>query len=582
MGDFLVAGAVVPTQKFGTNETDVFSVDPAGQLKVCWVDSAGAWNGPVPIGPTGLANPGLFMAASQQFGANEQTDLFLVGGTGQVNIFQATGAGAWNGPELIGPKFYFPPGSYIAASQQFGANEQTDVFAFDNNGQLNVFYVNGAGAWNGPETIGPAGIADGGGFIATSQQFGANQQTDVFFLDKNGQLNVFWVNGAGTWGGPQKIGPAGIANPGSFIAACQQFGANEQTDVFLFDKNGQLNVFWVNGAGAWGGPVKIGPVLIANPSSFIATSQQFGANEQTDVFFVDKNGMLNVCWVNSAGAWNGPEPIGPAFNAVPGCYIAASQQFGAVQQTDVFLIDKNGLLNVFWVNSAGSWNGPLVVDAPPPPPPPPPPPKLPLAPVDLAPSNGASGISNNPYLSFRDPGAGTSAAAGQFEFWLYQNNQLLNSPPATGPVSTSAPLQPPGVRWAWGTLPAGNVTLIVQGKNAAGAGPASTSTFTVVASSGLGPAIKVSQLAPAASNNFEVTGTGFTKGGLVKINASSSISDTSLPAPVTVNADGAGNFTTSVLCQSVCVSAGGGQLQIIATDETTNLKSNLAFETCHS
>ena len=57
MGDFLVARAVVPTQKFGINETDVFSVDPAGRLKVCWVDSAGAWNGPVPIGPAGLANP---------------------------------------------------------------------------------------------------------------------------------------------------------------------------------------------------------------------------------------------------------------------------------------------------------------------------------------------------------------------------------------------------------------------------------------------------------------------------------------------------------------------------------------------
>ncbi|MHC5832914.1 MAG: hypothetical protein ACYT04_97260, partial [Nostoc sp.] len=94
--------------------------------------------------------------------------------------------------------------------------------------------------------------------------------------------NLFWVVGEGVWNGPFKLGPAGIANPGSFIAASQQFGAN-QTDVFLVDKNGQLNLFWVVGEGVWNGPFKLGPAGIANPGSFIAASQQFGAN-QTDVF----------------------------------------------------------------------------------------------------------------------------------------------------------------------------------------------------------------------------------------------------------------------------------------------------------
>jgi hypothetical protein len=579
MGDFLIAGAVAATQKFGLNETNVFSVDPSGQLKVCWVDNAGAWNGPVPIGPTGLANPGCFMATSQQFGANNQTDLFLVGGTGQVNVFSAVNAGAWNGPQLLGSKFEFPPAAYIAASQQFGASQQTDVFLFDNNGQLNVFWVNGAGAWNGPQKIGPAGIANGGSFLAVSQQFGANQQTDVFFLDKNGQLNVFWVNGTSAWGGPEKIGPTSIGRPGSFLAASQQFGANEQTDVFLFDQNGQLNVFWVNGAGGWGGPEKIGPVLIGNPGSYLAVSQQFGANEQTDVFFVDKNGFLNVAWVNSAGPWQAPEPVGPTSNAMPGCYLAASQQFGAVQQTDVFLIDKNGYLNVFWVNAADPWGGPLVVDAPPPPPPPPPPPSLPLAPVDLAPANGSAGISNNPYLYCRDPGAGTPAAAGQFEIWLFQNNRLLNSPPATGASIASAPLSLPGVRWGWGTLPVGEVTFVVSGQNRAGTGPSSSSTFTVDSSQGTTPTIKVSMVAPPAGNVFEVQGTGFTKGGLVDISASSPISDVATQAKV--NADGNGSFTTMVPCQTVCSAAGGGQLQFIAADAATNLQSNVILETCH-
>jgi hypothetical protein len=79
-----------------------------------------------------------------------------------------------------------------------------------------------------------------------------------------------------------------------------------------------------------------------------------------DVFLVDKNGRLNVFWVDNAGAWNGPGKIGPAGNAAPGASVAASQQFGISNQTDVFLIDKNGQLNVFWVDSAGAWNGPQV------------------------------------------------------------------------------------------------------------------------------------------------------------------------------------------------------------------------------
>jgi len=51
--------------------------------------------------------------------------------------------------------------------------------------------------------------------------------------------------------------------------------------------------------------------------------------------------------------------IGGAGNAAGGAGLAASQQFGIGNQTDIFLIDENGDLDVFWVNSAGPWNGPL-------------------------------------------------------------------------------------------------------------------------------------------------------------------------------------------------------------------------------
>jgi hypothetical protein len=208
-----------------------------------------------------------------------------------------------------------------------------------------------------------------GGAVAASQLFGANQ-TEVFSVDQSGSLNVSWVLDAGPWQGPLTVGPAGLASAGCFVAASRQFGSTNQTDVFLVGKNGQLNTFWFGVANPSGyGPATIGLAGVAPPGCFLAASQQFGATNQTDVFLVDKNGQLNVFWVNNAGAWNGPEKIGPAGIAASGCFLAASQQFGATNQTDVFLVDKNGQLNVFWVNNAGAWNGPLVRRDPVPQPP---------------------------------------------------------------------------------------------------------------------------------------------------------------------------------------------------------------------
>jgi len=352
MAYFLAGGGVAASQQFGLTQTDVFAVNQNGQLTVNWVAGAGEWQGPLEIGPTNYAPVGCSLTASQQFGLT-QTDVFLVNNSGQLAVYWVFDAGVWGGPGGIGPTGIAPAGCPVAASQQIGLN-QTDVFLFDHNGQLNVYWVDNAGAWGGPGKIGPAGVANPGSYVAASRQFGLNQ-TDVFFVDKNGQLNVCWVDNAGAWGGPGKIGPAGIAPAGCPVAASQQIGLN-QTDVFLFDHNGQLNVYWVDNAGAWGGPGKIGPAGVANPGSHVAASQQFGLS-QTDVFFLDKNGQLNVNWVVNAGAWGGPGKIGPAGIAPAGCNLHACQQFG-LNQTDVFFMDMNGQLNVSWVDNAGAWQGP--------------------------------------------------------------------------------------------------------------------------------------------------------------------------------------------------------------------------------
>jgi hypothetical protein len=82
------------------------------------------------------------------------------------------------------------------------------------------------------------------------------------------------------------------------------------------------------------------------------------------VFGIDENGALRVAWVVAAGAWNPPFPISHAGMFRPGAGIAASNQFGVSHQTDVFIVDESGALNVAWVVNAGAWHGPIAISRP--------------------------------------------------------------------------------------------------------------------------------------------------------------------------------------------------------------------------
>ncbi len=202
--------------------------------------------------------PGIRFAVSQQFGI-DQTDVFAIDSAGQLVVFTAQGNGHWHSSKPKSPPELVRPGAAIAASQHFGIQDQTDVFLVDIHGQLTVFSVAGAGDWNAPQTIGPKGFARSGAALAASQDFGTPDQTNVFVIDKNGQLNVFSVIGSGTWNGTQTIGPAGLAPSGAVVVASQQFGVPNQTDVFCInqtgvDGQGWPSVFWAGVSGGWKGP----------------------------------------------------------------------------------------------------------------------------------------------------------------------------------------------------------------------------------------------------------------------------------------------------------------------------------------
>ena len=348
---------VAASNQFGLDQqTDAFAIDSSGALTVSWVVGGGNWNGPLRISPPDTFVLNTAVASSKQFGLDHQTDVFAIDKNGALTVTWVVEGGAWSGPVAISPGGAFPAGAPLAASNQFGIDNQTDVFAVDNTGALTVSWVVGGGNWSGPVAISQPGMFPLGAKIAASNQFGTFNQTDVFVIDNTGALNVSWVMGATNWNGPAAISPPGVFPPGGALAASNQFGISNQTDIFAVGNNGALHVSWVTGT--WNGPVAISAPGLFPAGAAVTACNQFGIGNQTDVFVIDNNGALNVSWVVGGGNWSGPVPISSPGFFPAGAALTTSNQFGIGNQTDVFAIDNTGTLSVFWVVGGGNWSGP--------------------------------------------------------------------------------------------------------------------------------------------------------------------------------------------------------------------------------
>lgn len=357
-------GPFAVSQRFDVEQTDFYVISVAGQLVVFSVKAAGHWTQSAAFGAIDMAVPHTAIAASKRFGTDNLTDVFLINQGEQLQAFAATPS-AVTGPTPIGPKGLAPKGAPLAVARQLNAI-QTDVFLFDNTGQLNVFSAGATGAWKDPVKIGPAGFAPKGAQLAVSEIFGTNQM-GVFAVDTKGTLSALRAAGASSWQGPEKISNADFAKSGGHIAVGQRAGSASQTDVYLVNTKGQLNVFSVQGAGSWSGPTPIGPSDFAAAGAPVATSFRSGGT-QTNVFVTDKKGTLQMFSADGAGSWNGPQQIGPPGVTTSGAFIAASPQFGVSNQYDIFLINQTGTSApgwpvVFWGPGTNSWAGPKALVA---------------------------------------------------------------------------------------------------------------------------------------------------------------------------------------------------------------------------
>lgn len=189
-------------------------------------------------------------------------------------------------------------------------------------------------------------------------------------------------------------------------------------------------------------------------------------------------------------------------------------------------------------------------------------PPLPQRPVDLSPANAS--FSNPVRLRWKDPAAGSPGQADSFQFYAAVNEVALlgNGLVVTGGMVTeSAPVTFLNGQAEWG----------VQGVNVSGTGPFAVAKFAYPAGPP-GPQITVNRV--GNTNNFEISGTGFTPGGVVSYNVQTALATATEPLDGAVGAEGSGALGSFPLsCSSMCSSAHGGTLIFTLTDETTGAQA---------
>lgn len=283
------------------NQLDALLVDNTGAVSVMWVVGEGAWQGPAQLTGPGFAPPGACIGLSYQSSMN-QLDALLVDNHGAVSVMWVAGGGAWQGPvQLTGPGFA-APGGCVTLAHQISMN-QLDALLVDNSGAVSVMWTVGEGVWQGPVGLTQPGFAPPGGQIALAHQSSLDQ-LDALLVDNSGAVQVMWVSGAGAWQGPAQLTGGGFAPAGGSIALSHQTSM-DQLDAVLVDNGGAVQVMWVNGEGAWQGPAQLTGGAFALPGASIALAHQASMN-QLDALLVDSNGTVSVLWVAGEGIWQGP------------------------------------------------------------------------------------------------------------------------------------------------------------------------------------------------------------------------------------------------------------------------------------
>jgi hypothetical protein len=172
-------------------------------------------------------------------------------------------------------------------------------------------------------------------------------------VDRQGLMNVAWVEETRKWNDPVQFGPPNFSTDVPVGVALAKQSDDVMTAVAV-DNDGVLNVAWKERGGQWQGPVPFGP------PSFFRGAPVALAKQTDDILtaaVVDEDGRLNVARAVGVGKWGDPVSIGDSRFRTDGTTAVCM----ANQTDDVLValaVDSGGRLCVASVVGTEEWNSP--------------------------------------------------------------------------------------------------------------------------------------------------------------------------------------------------------------------------------
>ncbi|MFJ6535820.1 FG-GAP repeat domain-containing protein [Paenarthrobacter sp. NPDC091711] len=228
----------------------------------------------------------------------------------------------------------------------FNGDRTADLFARTASGDLLLYPGNGKGGWLPAQTIGRGwGIFD---TLLAPGDFDGDGATDVIGRDRSGKLFLYSGNGTGGWKGSRQIGQGWqgfkeIVTPGDF----NRDGAN---DLLAKDQADRLILYPGDGAGGWRTPVTVGWGW-GGFSRLITPGWWMGYHE-TNILAQTTSGELKVYYGLREGFADMPvSTVGTGWNSA--ITAGGPGDFNGDGSPDVFGIDANGTMTMYWGNGTG-------------------------------------------------------------------------------------------------------------------------------------------------------------------------------------------------------------------------------------
>jgi hypothetical protein len=300
-------GAPVAAANQTTDQTDAFFIGNNGALHVAWVDADGAWHGPNAIGPEQLAQRGAHVGAAKR--TDDELYVVYFGKSGQMCSHRVIGTSAWPAtPDFVGPQHPELSGAWLAPILQ--VERQLTVLFIGHDQKLNAYFIDDGPTWAGPISIGlTSNVAPPGGGLAVVKQ-NPTLTTAVYF-GHDGKLRVQLVVGTGAWSEPIPMAGPAAAQPGDAVACVVRpahDGIASRTRAIFVNAQGDLMEYLVDGTDSWTGPYAVVLDAGALPGSPVVAARQ-GSGQPT-LLHGGASDELNVSWVSDqSGRWKGPVRI---------------------------------------------------------------------------------------------------------------------------------------------------------------------------------------------------------------------------------------------------------------------------------